>query len=457
MSPPTHQELREQLARCSATELADLLVQLADQSTEVEKAVQTFLLRGDPKALARSLRSRIASVSRGTRFFFRAEVHALARRLEDLLSTIEKDLLPADPLLALRCLGAFLASDEKIYPRVDDSSGVIGDAYHEACRLLGNASTAANQPPEATELFLSLSSKNPYGTRDRLFDEAARIVAPDDLQAIVDEWYERYQEERGEPLPGIGVQLSAVARSMGRLSLFEETLLGGRSLEDVPLFTPQLVRVYLEHGQPETALDRFRTGTKSNHLFEYSAMLLELHAALPAHDEISRRLWEAFAASADSSLADAYLERLPAGERDFIRERMRQHVRTAGFSLLQQAEFFLAMGETATAAALLENGYNSLTESDSEYSLVSLARRLENPEPLAASLLYRAALASLLRTSNSRYYSRAVHYAKTLKNLSEEITDWKAAPPPERFWQQLREDHGRKPAFWKKLAQASLP
>lgn len=457
MSAPTNQELREQLARCPATELADLLTQLAGQSTEVERIVQTFLLRGDPKALARSLRSRIAGVSRGRRFLFGAEVRELAARLQNLLSTTEEDLLPADPLLALRCLGAFLASDEKICGRVDDSSGLIGDVYRRACRLLGAASTAAGQPPEATELFLSLSPNNPYGTRDRLFDEAARIVRPDDLQAILDEWYERYQAEDGELHSLTGRHLSAVARSMGHLSLFEETLLQGRSLEDFPGFTPQLVRAYLEHGQPETALDRFRTGTKRERIFESSTLLLELHAALPDHEEITRRLWEAFADSASSSLGLAYLERLPPGEREFTRERMRQHVRTAGFTLLRQAEFFLAMEETATAAALLEDGYGSLSEDDPERSLVSLAKEFGNREPLAASLLYRAALGSLLQTSQSKYYSRAVRYAKTLKSLSGEITDWKAAPPPERYWQLLREQHGRKSAFWKKLAAASLP
>lgn len=83
--------------------------------------------------------------------------------------------------------------------------------------------------------------------------------------------------------------------------------------------------------------------------------------------------------------------------------------------------------------------------------LLSFAKIMETEKRyLAASLIYRSLLISILERAYSKAYSHAVKYLRKLDKLSLSISDWNNLDNHEYFMDQLQKDHGRKKSFWSK-------
>jgi hypothetical protein len=68
--------------------------------------------------------------------------------------------------------------------------------------------------------------------------------------------------------------------------------------------------------------------------------------------------------------------------------------------------------------------------------------------PLAATLIYRALLNSILERAQSRIYSHGVRYLKKLDALAKSISDWRGMEDHAAYTARLRDNHIRKRAFW---------
>jgi hypothetical protein len=69
---------------------------------------------------------------------------------------------------------------------------------------------------------------------------------------------------------------------------------------------------------------------------------------------------------------------------------------------------------------------------------------------LAACLIYRSLLVSILERGYTKAYPHGVRYLKKLDKLSETITDWKRFHRHEAFKDRIIQAHGRKRSFWSK-------
>lgn len=88
-------------------------------------------------------------------------------------------------------------------------------------------------------------------------------------------------------------------------------------------------------------------------------------------------------------------------------------------------------------------------------SITALAKYLEQTNPLAASVLYRKLLISLLDRGYAKAYHHGVKYLKKLDKLCTKVRQWdQRITPHPRFKAELRESHGRKHSFWSKYAQS---
>lgn len=253
---------------------------MAQEDEATAKAIDLFLSRNDPKGLAKSIRSQITGLKRRSRFVDYYESDSAARELHGVLDAIERDLIPADPVLALKALQKFIETDSNVMGNADDSNGVMADANHRACQLLGVASTAAGKPREAEEIFLALHDFHDYGTRDTMFDEAVNILSEEALQRIITQWRFRMQGEDFKKFGGIRVRLGQVAESMGDPVLHEEASLGGRPIEEYPLVALDVARVYLACGQPEIALTKIPSEEACRHPEERMQVLIDIQRAL---------------------------------------------------------------------------------------------------------------------------------------------------------------------------------
>jgi hypothetical protein len=199
----THHETErlKQLCSCPVEELAAFINRLSAANEEVDKAVSLFLLRNDTKRLAKQIQNRIAGIKRRTSFIGYRYAGEMADNLNAILDVIENDLLPSAPLEALRLLFKFIETDEPVLNRADDSDGMIGDAYHRACRLFGAASKAAGQPQEAEELFMQLRKGDGQHRRNREnLLAAVRTIRPSPARAILSVRYPGEGKRGGYPL-----------------------------------------------------------------------------------------------------------------------------------------------------------------------------------------------------------------------------------------------------------------
>jgi hypothetical protein len=114
------------------------------------------------------------------------------------------------------------------------------------------------------------------------------------------------------------------------------------------------------------------------------------------------------------------------------------------------AEFLISVGKIDEAEAYLLKRANQL---NGNYygSLLSLAETMETKKRyLAASLIFRSLLVSILERCCAKAYPHGVSYLKKLDKLAVNISDWKEFNHHEAFKEQIIEAHGRKRSFWSK-------
>lgn len=73
---------------------------------------------------------------------------------------------------------------------------------------------------------------------------------------------------------------------------------------------------------------------------------------------------------------------------------------------------------------------------------------LKHDRLVAASVLYRALLDSILARAKSKYYQHGINYLKKLDSLAQKVRDWKKVEPHTRYLANLRQKHKPKSSFW---------
>lgn len=455
MAQRTTKDLLKQLSRHPADALACFIVDLAAEDPAVARAAELFLARDDAKVLVKTINSSISGLKRSSRFIVYEESGAAARKLHSILDSIERYLMGNDPVLALRTLGSFIATDSNIVGNADDSDGAIGGAYQRACTLLGKASVAAGKPKEAEEVFLSLCYFDDYGTRDAMFDEAVNILNPDAVQRVVTAWRERARGEKPGDFGGIRYRLSALAESIGDPELHEEASLCGCPVDELPLVAIDVARVYLKCGKPQVALTKVPSESACRHPGERSAILAEIYSALGDTAELAKVRWSDFAREIRAKDARYYLDCLGEAERPAALERMRALVLSGGFEPLCKATYFADMGDVDTAARIVESAPGAFATEYYE-GILHLVKYLEPSHPLAATILYRANFESLLQKKASKYYPYAARNVKNLITLAPLVADWKTIVPHDAYWQGVRQANARRRALWSAIEETGV-
>lgn len=87
----------------------------------------------DPKKIVSMIKTEIASLKKSSRFIDYYESGDLATKLDQLRMHITRDLLPRFPNQAVDSLTSFLDLHPKTLNRVDDSNGVVGNVFMQAC------------------------------------------------------------------------------------------------------------------------------------------------------------------------------------------------------------------------------------------------------------------------------------------------------------------------------------
>ncbi|MFT5836785.1 MAG: hypothetical protein ACI9ZV_000283 [Candidatus Azotimanducaceae bacterium] len=463
MQMTQYETLKTQLAQNSPEELAALIAELSATEDAVYQAAIVFVQRKEPKKLLQTLRSQLRSLRTGKTFYTYRNARVFHNKLAAFLDSIERNLRPKAPLLALDLLGQFFEADAALFERADDSDGMIGDAFRRAAELFADIADSQEFPPEAEAWFHRLLQKNDYGVRDRLLDNASRILAPLTLEKFIQT--KRTMLEERPPASGnnprdysrheLRVQIMQLAKASNNIELFAEIALEGRPCKESPAYSIEIAKHYLENGKAEKALEYLPDFDAPAWNASADRLRLQALESLGRKDEANAKRLENVSAYPSASAVSDYLKNVAATDLESTKARLRTIILESSSSPMTRADGLTALGNTADAADTIWQNAAAIQQG-SYYAQSDLAKKLDPQEPLAATLLYRGAAEQTLDEAKPKNYRYAVNYLKKLQALEVLIKDWKGQEAHAAWWTRIHAKHDRKTSLTRELKKAGI-
>ena len=405
--------------------------------------------QSSPDAIVKELQTEIKSISRSSRFIDWRESSDFSRRLAYILSSVENSLLPDYAKHSIRILDAFLSQGEKVMNRCDDSNGSIGDEFRYAVTLWGKA---WNSLPDfdgnvLAERIWHYLLTNDFGLTDEIIPactEALQRQGLDELETLVKA--NQHQVKR-EYLILHALRDIAILRQSPEALRAVFQLTGHR---ETPSDQLDIARLLIKCGRHQEAISLLETIDDTSHYGRDSLdLLIELHD-LEGYKEAAQKLrWRGFVTRSNLDYYQAYIDHL-------VSDTDKQQARTDAIAfalnntnLITSITMLNDLKQPDEAALALRNQYESL-DGLHYNSLKKIAKHFIKVDyPLEATLIYRRLAESILQRAQSKYYDYAIGYLKKSKEIGVDVQSWLGYSTTEEYFNLLRNEHARKPAFMK--------
>lgn len=440
---------KKKLVDLGAEPLAYALLTLAETSEEAEEQIEQLL--ATPKEKVRRYKRKLAGLKRSKRFYGYWEAIRFARELSLLLRSIQ--IGAKDAQEGLELVAAFYEADAAIFERCDDSSGCVGDLFRiDAKDLFTEFASRCPDKEKVADLILDLNRKDDYGVRDILVDHAVDCLSEPQIRRMISRLQERLENEAEKPQHNqIRCQIQSLARQIGDAGLFEKLMVA----EGLPLPVAhklEIARVYLESGEVETARSWIKKipDDESYLLDEREQVLLEIFRRQGDGESLTELLYKRLDRYHSTDRLQELLEVIGEEKRDEIVSRELAMIRKDPKFRFADMDFLLEIGNIDEAENYLLQRAEQLDGIFYD-SLLPLAQAMESLDRhLAASLVYRSLLRSILERAYTKAYPYGVRYLRKLEKLARAVGNWQSFDDHEAFNERLRMEHGRKRSFWEK-------
>ncbi len=453
----------EAVAELGAERLAALLLAAAQHDPALLRSLRVAVAsRVDAAAVTSEIDQQIRSVRRSTAFVDHRKLMILARELGTLRDAIAGPLAHLDPAAALSRMFDFIALAPSVFERSDDD-GLVGDEFRTACETV--ATLLARIPPgpaieELARRGYALYRADDYGSADGLV--AALADGLDAQQrATLQSWIEldlaRLPPESADDEMATRGRLDAwrliraladVADAAGDVDAYcaAQQRLGPRVRDDAGM-----ARRLLKGGRSADALavlDAAEPNPAKN-ASELADLRISVLDALGRSDEAQALRWSEFERGLRAEPLRAYLKRLSDFADAEKEEEALDHV-AAHPDVHAALEFLTTWPDLRRAGALVRARLDAI-DGNRYWTLTPAAERLENKEPLAASLLYRRMIDFTLDRGRSKRYGHAARHLLSCAGLAPLIADWQEHQPHADYAAGLRQRHRRKSGFWTRV------
>ncbi len=161
-------EALARLSRRDPESMAAFILSLARYDGAVADQVRTFIVGDDVGDAVESLRERIARLEPPTEYAQRhAQGRQVAADLECILDSIERLLVPVDPLAAFNLLVKVIEADGVTMENCGDHDWEVSCAYERAIHLMGITAPALPRRVVADKIR-TLMANDGYGIRAAL-------------------------------------------------------------------------------------------------------------------------------------------------------------------------------------------------------------------------------------------------------------------------------------------------
>ena len=465
----------EKLNELGTKKLAKIILVEAEQNAGFRRNAKAALAgTSGPEAIAKVIGRQISGLERAKSFIEWDKARAFRSDLRGLIDMIGAELGPVAPALAIDWLLRFIATHERVFERVDDSSGYVQDIYYRAIHMAGDLSQALSRS-EADLLPERIMASLGESEHGYLID-LTTVVTPHLPQDTLNRWdndlkkaiidrkaqeKKRSSENRlGSMTSQWGEMRQTIAIARGDLDLLID--LEGKKLpymQDTFGIATQL----LDAGRANEALDWVRKPGRrtsdeayGDSKFSPARVTLEARILDALDDKPGAQVlrWHGFETLLSADILREYLKHLPDFEVIEAEERAHEFA-------LEKAEpetallFFLNWPRLDLAAKLIKAHPHRWDGRDWQI-LPKVAKLLEHEHPLAATILYRVLLDDILDRARSKAYSHGIKYLKKLTLLSAEAdpTHGGGIIDHETYLAHLKKNHPRKTGFWTRLTES---
>lgn len=472
---------KESLVKLGAERLADLLLDEAEGNGPLKKLVMAALAaaRG-PDAIAAIVDKRLAGLERASGAIGWERVKSFSDDLAAVLKIITGDIAKADAEMAADRLLRFLATADRTLSRTDGSDGEAAHVYHAAAAalpaLVGKLSQAQNasladrlyalaagsryrvvlesmpeiigQSPGSvvdaldTRLASAVSSLGPIDESDRDWNKRMRVRHLIELRQHI-------ADSRGDvdafialetSLPGLRPDAADIAERLARAGRHREAL---DWLRRPTGSTIRMLRVEdIEAGLPprDPAAER------------RARLEIDVLEAMGERSEARALRRKSFETTLDAEILRDHLAHLPDFEDVDALDAAFAHALASPLSYAA-LRFLVAWPRLHLAGSLVVERRAQWDGRRYEI-LAQAAEALDSAHPLAATILYRALIDSILARGQSLAYPHAARYYSKLDSLAaREDPNW-PIEPAQTYRAGLKSRHGRKHGFWG-LAEAT--
>ncbi len=267
--------------------------------------------------------------------------------------------------------------------------------------------------------------------------------------ATLQNWADKEKDEYGKRHHLMLIE--SLARQIKDAKLFEKTrITSWGKLNSAALV--DIARVYLESGDVETAhswLKKIPEG-ETYQAYERDKLLEEIYQKQGYSEKLTELLFQKFRSYHSTDTLQTLLDVIGHDKRDAVVADEVEQILKVDKLRESDAEFLIAIGKMDEAEAYLLGRADKL-DGNHYGRLLSLAEAMESEKRhLAASLLYRSLLISILERGYTKAYPHGIRYLKKLDKLAASVADWKEFNHHEAFKEQIIQAHGRKRSFWSK-------
>jgi hypothetical protein len=463
------------LEALGAKRLAELLIELAEGDSANKRRLRLELTaQVAPGAMAAEVRKRLTQFARARSFADWRKVRELASELEAQRRAIVDQVAKADAPEALELMWRFLNLAESVQSRCDDSNGVIGDIFHQACRDLGPLAQAAKPDPLAlADRVFRACNANDFGQYDQLIEMLSSSLGPQGLDHLkrrfielsktpvagpsseqrtvlvwgVDGPRDATEIERDSRASTIRFALREIADAQGDVDAFIDQY--EEKTRTVPRIAAEIARRLLAANRAEEAL---RTLEAAEHRrsgwpeFDWEDARIEVLDALGRGEQAQAVRWSCFERALSAKHLRDYLKRL--ADFDDVEAEARALDYAERYTNALQALAFLVSWPALDRAARVVTLRAADLDGDHYEILTPAADALAARHALAATLALRAMIAFTLTKARSSRYRHAARHFTECESLAAGIKDFGTFETHAAYAARLKAEHGRKSSFW---------
>jgi len=463
------------LTTLGAERLAELLLEVVEGDAAAKRRLRLELASRSGGDVAPEIRKRLTAIAKSRSFVDWRKVRELAADLDMQRDAILKHVASTRPADAFDLLWRLLDLAPSIYERCDDSNGTISGIITETLNDLGAIAVLAKPDARtlADRVFAGVCA-NDYGQFDGVIGLMAQALGTEGLAMLKvrfeemaaappakpkaddrkvigistrgpifqDDFEARYTARRiHSALTQIADALGDVDGYAARFSAEERTS---------PSIAADIAERLLGAHRPEeamAALNLAETNARNGrHWPDWQRVRIDVLDALGQTAEAQAERWAIFERGLNAEYLRAHLKRLPDFDDEEAENRALDFVR-------QHADFHQALGflmdwPAHGLAAELVLARHAELDGDHYWLLTSAADKLEQRDPLAATLMLRSMIDVSLDRAKYKRYGHAARHLQTCGYLAKRIEDFGQHPDHDTYVASLKTRHGRKSGFW---------